>query len=170
MEEAKHTQRSIVRLAFDGKVHKTFLGEDAGERFENECRVLKHLEEQGCDFVPRILHAEPEKLYLVTSNCGTRVERVSEEKKQAIFSELESYGVRHDDAETRNLTYRRSDGRFCVIDFEFAAILDEHGNAPPPVDLKAVRGAEKTRRKPDPEHDAGNPYLRKKPSKRHRNP
>jgi len=150
MEEAKKTQRSIVRLAFDGKVHKTFLGSDARERFENECRVLRHLEERGCKFVPKIIEADAENLYLVTTNCGSRVEHVSQEKKTAVFSELESYGVRHDDAETRNLTYRRSDGRFCVIDFEFAAILDEHGNAPPPIDLHAVRGAAHTERKSTP--------------------
>jgi hypothetical protein len=30
----------------------------------------------------------------------------------------------------RNITYRFSDGRFCVIDFEFATILP--GNEPPP--------------------------------------
>jgi hypothetical protein len=28
--------------------------------------------------------------------------------------------VRHEDRELRNITYRISDGRFCVIDFEFA--------------------------------------------------
>jgi aminoglycoside phosphotransferase (APT) family kinase protein len=32
--------------------------------------------------------------------------------------------VRHDDAEMRNVTYRQADGRFCLIDFEFATILD----------------------------------------------
>jgi hypothetical protein len=31
--------------------------------------------------------------------------------------------VRHDDAEVRNVTYRQTDGRFCLIDFEFATIL-----------------------------------------------
>ena len=30
----------------------------------------------------------------------------------------------HDDPDPRNITYRQSDGRFCVIDFEFAEILD----------------------------------------------
>jgi hypothetical protein len=36
---------------------------------------------------------------------------------------LEKFGVRHDDADPRNITYRFSDGRFCLIDFEFATIL-----------------------------------------------
>ncbi|MFM8396893.1 MAG: hypothetical protein ACKOAH_03600, partial [Pirellula sp.] len=31
----------------------------------------------------------------------------------------------HDDAFLRNITYRSSDGRFCIIDFEFSTILDE---------------------------------------------
>jgi hypothetical protein len=34
------------------------------------------------------------------------------------------YGVRHDDPEVRNVTYSNKEGRFCLIDFEFATILD----------------------------------------------
>ena len=41
-----------------------------------------------------------------------------------MFAELEQYGVRHEDRELRNVTYRTSDGRFCLIDFEFATLLD----------------------------------------------
>jgi hypothetical protein len=51
------------------------------------------------------------------------VDHVSEKKKEQIFAELEQYGVRHDDAEVRNITYSAQMGRFCVIDFEFATIL-----------------------------------------------
>jgi hypothetical protein len=29
----------------------------------------------------------------------------------------------------RNVTYRQTDGRFCLIDFEFATILDEEAHA-----------------------------------------
>ena len=43
--------------------------------------------------------------------------------RDEIFAELEKYGVRHDDPDIRNVTYRAQDGRFCVIDFEFATIL-----------------------------------------------
>ncbi|MEM0965465.1 MAG: serine/threonine protein phosphatase [Verrucomicrobiota bacterium] len=153
MEEAKNTQRSIVHLAYDGKVYKTFLGDDKEERFQNETRVLQFLEEQGCDFVPRVLEADETKLLLVTTNCGTIVDRISPEKKKQTFAELESYGVRHDDVAARNLTYRRTDGRFCVIDFEFATILDPDGNHPPPVDLNALRGAAKTERRIHLEHE-----------------
>jgi hypothetical protein len=35
-----------------------------------------------------------------------------------LFDDLErEYGVRHDDPFDRNVTYRASDGRFCLIDF-----------------------------------------------------
>lgn len=125
MQEVKNTQRASVRIGYDGRVHKTFRGPNAEERFATEVRVLKYLEERGCDFVPKLLEADPENLYMVTSNCGARVDHLSEEKMKSIYDELETYGVRHDDAFIRNITYRKTDGRFCVIDFEFATILDD---------------------------------------------
>ncbi|MCA9031646.1 MAG: protein phosphatase 2C domain-containing protein [Planctomycetaceae bacterium] len=125
MQEAKNTARALVRIGYDGSVHKFFKAAHAEERFENELRVLQYLEHRGCEFVPRVLGFDREQLELVTSNCGQRVEQMGEEKMQGIFAELESFGVRHDDPYLRNITYRQSDGRFCVIDFEFATILDE---------------------------------------------
>ena len=125
MHEVKDTVRAMVRIGYDGRVHKTFRGHHARERFENEVRVLKHLEEKGCDFVPRVLETEPENLKMVTTNCGARVEHLSEGKMKEIFGELEQYGVRHEDAFQRNITYNAREGRFCVIDFEFATLLDE---------------------------------------------
>ena len=41
MEEAKNTARAIVRIGYDGRVHKYFKGPQAQERYENELRVLK---------------------------------------------------------------------------------------------------------------------------------
>jgi PPM family protein phosphatase len=128
MLEAKNTQRAIVRIGYDGRVHKQFLGPKANERFENECRVLTYLEQRRCPFVPRLLGADPVTLEMVTSNCGSRVEHLSESRIKELFDELEKYGVRHDDAFLRNITYRASDGRFCVIDFEFSTLLDEASN------------------------------------------
>ena len=125
MIEAKNTQRAIVRIGYDGRVHKFFQGPNAQERFDNECRVLIYLENRKCSFVPRLLSADRTTLEMVTSNCGARVERLGDEKIKSIFAELEEYGVRHDDAFLRNITYRASDGRFCVIDFEFSTILEE---------------------------------------------
>jgi hypothetical protein len=33
--------------------------------------------------------------------------------------------VKHEDAFLRNITYRIADGRFCLIDFEFARLLTD---------------------------------------------
>ena len=125
MSIVKDTLRSTVRVGYDGRVSKQFRGPRAEERFANEVRVLRYLDERGCPFVPRLLEADAEKLRIVTTNCGSRVEHLDEARTRELFAELESYGVRHDDADMRNVTYRMQDGRFCVIDFEFATILPE---------------------------------------------
>ena len=39
--------------------------------------------------------------------------------------------MRHEDAFPRNITYRHLDGRFCIIDFEFASLVDENGELLP---------------------------------------
>lgn len=131
MQEAKDTQRALVRIGYDGRVHKYFRGPKAEERFDTEVRVLRYLEQRECPFVPRVLETDSEKLYLVTSNCGTRVDRIGDDKLVSLFAELERYGVRHDDPFLRNVTYRQTDGRFCLIDFEFATILDPDATGPP---------------------------------------
>jgi tRNA A-37 threonylcarbamoyl transferase component Bud32 len=123
MLQVKDTLRSTVQATFDGRVIKTYHGPDAPERFHQEMRVLRHLEERGCDFVPRLLEADPVKLRIVTTNCGTRVEHLDAKRARELFAELEEYGVRHDDPDVRNVTYRQSDGRFCLVDFELATIL-----------------------------------------------
>jgi tRNA A-37 threonylcarbamoyl transferase component Bud32 len=130
MLKVKDTLRATVHLSFDGRVFKTYHGPDARTRFENEVRVLRHLETRGCNFVPRLLEADEKKLRIVTTNCGSRVEHIDDQRARELFAELEKFGVRHDDADSRNITYRVSDGRFCLIDFEFATILPESKTAP----------------------------------------
>jgi tRNA A-37 threonylcarbamoyl transferase component Bud32 len=125
MLQVKDTLRATVHLGFDGRVYKAYHGPDARTRFDNEVRVLRHLENRGCTFVPRLLSADPKKLKIITTNCGSRVDHLDEERRQSLFAELTPYGVRHDDPDMRNVTYRASDGRFCLIDFEFATILGE---------------------------------------------
>lgn len=125
MHEMKDTARAVVRIGFDGRVHKTFRGHQARERFEHEVRVLRHLEKRGCTFVPRLLEVDPANLKIVTTNCGGRVDQLNPDRQVALFAELEKFGVRHEDRELRNITYRVADGRFCIIDFEFATILDD---------------------------------------------
>jgi len=124
MQKVKDTLRSTVNLTYDGRVIKVYHGPNARARFDNEVRVLRHLEARGCGFVPRLFEADEERLRIVTTNCGSHVEHLDAERTRELFAELEKFGVRHDDPDIRNVTYRqsdgRSDGRFCLIDFEFA--------------------------------------------------
>ena len=124
MDQVKDTLRALVRIGYDGRVYKTFRGPKAQERFDNEVRVLRHLEERGCPFVPRLLEADPAQLahrHHQLRQPGGPSRRGAARRSSSPSSM--PYGVRHDDAEMRNVTYRQSDGRFCLIDFEFATIL-----------------------------------------------
>ena len=132
MLKVKDTLRATVNLSFDGRVYKVYHGPDAEKRFNNEVKVLRHLEARGCPFVPRLLEANPTLLRIITTNCGSRVEHLDAARTVELFAELEPYGVRHDDPDIRNVTYRQSDGRFCLIDFEFANILPGSETAPAP--------------------------------------
>ncbi|MEA3186496.1 MAG: family protein phosphatase [Chthoniobacter sp.] len=123
MHEVKNTLRATVRISYDGRVLKTFRGPKAVERFDNEVRILRLLEARACPFVPRLLESDRYQLQITTTNCGSRVEHLDEARAKELFAELETFGVRHDDPDIRNVTYRQSDGRFCLIDFEFATIL-----------------------------------------------
>jgi len=136
MQEMKDTRRALVRIGYDGRVHKTFRGHQARERFLNEVRVLRYLEAKGCTYVPRVIEAIEPELRLVTTNCGQRVDHVPEEKVRQIFGDLErDFGVRPEDAYARNITYSPHAGRFCVIDFEFATLLDPAAPPGPELDL-----------------------------------
>ena len=123
MLKVKDTLRATVNLTFDGRVIKVYHGPNAAARFTNEVRILRFLEARGCPFVPRLLAADAGQSRIVTTNCGSRVEHLDEPRTRELFAELEQFGVRHDDPDRRNVTYRQSDGRFCLIDFEFATIL-----------------------------------------------
>ena len=129
MQKVKDTLRSTVNLTYDGRVIKAYHGPHAHARFDNEVRVLRHLEAHGCGFAPRLLEADEKKLRIVTTNCGSRVEHLDQERAKELFAELEKFGVHHDDPDMRNVTYRQSDGRFCLIDFEFATILPDANGA-----------------------------------------
>ena len=116
--------RSHVRIDFYGHVHKRLRGTDADKRYATEVAVLKVLEERGCPYVPKVLEEYPEEFYFVSTNCGTPAPNLSQERATELFNDLErDYGVRHLDAEPRNITYSDKLGRFCIIDFELAEIL-----------------------------------------------
>ena len=134
MKELKDGLRSLVRIDFQGHVHKQFRGTDADKRFENEVAVLKVLEDRGAPNVPRLVGHDPETLTLITTNCGSPAPLITGEKARALFQELEEkYGIKHDDPEPRNVTYSPHLGKFCLIDFELSEIL------PMPSDLDTGR-------------------------------
>ena len=124
MRDLKDGIRAHVRIDWKGHVHKRFRGSNADERYATEVAVLKVLEQRACPYTPRLLEEHPEELYFVSSNCGSPVPDLSVTKAKELFAELErDYGIRHGDAEARNVTYSPQLGRFCIIDFEIAEIL-----------------------------------------------
>ncbi|MCB1094884.1 MAG: serine/threonine-protein phosphatase, partial [Verrucomicrobiae bacterium] len=124
--------RSKVRIGYDGRVYKTFRGTDADKRYANEIRLLKVMEERGCDYVPQLIDQEDESLTIVTTNCGKPVQRLAEDKTKELFDQLANeYGVVHDDPFDRNITYHPAMGRFCVIDFELATVLERDTDKAP---------------------------------------
>ena len=126
IEPIKDGLRSIVRIDFYGNVHKRMRGSDVEARYATEVEVLKVLEKRGCPYVPKVLEEHPEEFYFVSTNCGRPAPQLSKEKADSLFQALEKdYGVRHLDAEPRNITYSDKLGRFCIIDFELAVILPD---------------------------------------------
>ena len=85
MHEIKDSKQATVRIGYDGKVHKHYHGPKAKERFLNEVKMLKYLEERNCDFVPQVIDSDEEKLYLITSNCGEIVNAMRPEKQKTLF-------------------------------------------------------------------------------------
>jgi hypothetical protein len=134
--------RSHVRIDFYGHVHKRLRGTDADKRYATEVAVLKALEQRGCPYVPKLLEEHPEELYFVSTNCGKPAPQISKEKSDLLFAKLErEYGIRHLDAEPRNITYSDKLGSFCIIDFELAEILPP----PPGLDLPAAKESDDSR-------------------------
>jgi predicted Ser/Thr protein kinase len=125
MLNVKDTLRATVRLSFDGRVFKTYHGPKARKRFENEVRVLRHLEARRCGFVPRLLEADPEKLHHRHHQLRRPRGAPGRAAPGGVVRRAGKFGVRHDDPDVRNVTYRIADGRFCIIDFEFATILPD---------------------------------------------
>jgi|688.fasta_scaffold33185_9 hypothetical protein len=132
MQPLKDGIRSEVRIDFYGNVHKRLRGTAADKRYATEVKVLKVLEERGCPYVPKLLEEHPDELYFVTSNCGKIADQITKDKADRLFAKLErEYGVRHLDAEPRNITYSDKLGCFCIIDFELAEILPSPSDTPP---------------------------------------
>ena len=80
VKELKDGIRSLVRIDFQGHVHKVFRGTAAEERCANEIRILQALEERECPNVPRLLEHHLDELTIVTSNCGRTAPALSKRK------------------------------------------------------------------------------------------
>jgi hypothetical protein len=133
IEPMKDGLRSHVRIDFYGNVHKRMRGSDVASRYAKEVEVLKTLEKRGCPYVPKVLEEHPEEFYFVSTNCGRPAPQITKQKADSLFAALErDYGVRHLDAEPRNITYSDKLGRFCIIDFELAEILPDPKSTPNP--------------------------------------
>ena len=124
MQLLKNTQRARVTRSSNGSISKCFSGPNKEERFANEVKVLQHLNQSGCDFVPKLLSYNEETLCIVTTTVGEHVQHISERKLESVFQELEAYGVIHGDRASRNVLYHHGLGRFSVIDFEFAELVE----------------------------------------------
>jgi PPM family protein phosphatase len=120
----KNTERSCVQRAFDGLIHKRYRGHHARQRLENEVRVLEHLRIHNCPFVPRLIEVDRRNLTIVQTNCGASVQSLADWRLKQLFAALREFHVEHGDCELRNVTYRATDGIFCIVDFELAAILE----------------------------------------------
>ncbi len=125
MLKVKDTLRATVHLSFDGRVFKAYHGLDATKRFANEVRVCAISPRAAAISCPACWRRMKKNCRIITTNCGTRVEHIDEEgARDELFTELNSAC----DMTTlilRNITYRFADGRFCLIDFEFATILPQ---------------------------------------------
>ncbi len=120
----KNTERSCVSRAYDGLIHKCYRGHRARQRLENEVRVLEHLRIHRCPFVPKLIEVDRMNLEIVQSNCGVPVETLVDWRLKELFASLRDYLVEHGDCALRNVTYRATDGIFCIVDFEMATILE----------------------------------------------
>ena len=129
MQLIKNTQRAQVARNYSGSITKVFSGPNKEQRFENEVRILQYLNQQRCPFVPSLIEHDSESLSITTSYVGEPVQTISEQRLDQVFEELTEYGVRHDDPAQRNVLYNHILGRFTLIDFEFAEILESCPNS-----------------------------------------
>jgi len=125
MTPLKDTKRACVLRSHNGHIRKTFTGPHRETRFWNEVRILKHLNEQNCPFVPKLICIDKQDFTVILSYAGEAIQHLSDERLSEVFSKLESYGVRHQDQATRNVLYNHRTGEFSVIDFEFAELISQ---------------------------------------------
>lgn len=114
-----------ISFTSDNKVIKRFIGEKNKNLFENEVKVLRFLEEKGCDFVPKIISVDSENTAVVMTHCGTRLKDPNIGIIRQLFFDLESkYRVKHGDPCVVNVLYNSSNNKLYIIDFEVSTIIN----------------------------------------------
>lgn len=95
----KDTERSLVKLDKDkGIIEKTFVGNNAKERFENEVNILKHLDNKGFYNCPKLLDSDPENFVVTQTYVGEKLGEIDIAEHRNIHNRLIAFGVTHNDS------------------------------------------------------------------------
>ena len=95
----KDTERSLVKLDKNkGIIEKTFVGNNAKERFENEVNILKHLKNKGFDNCPELLDSDPENFVVTQTYVGEKLGEIDIAEHRKIHNRLIAFGVTHNDS------------------------------------------------------------------------
>jgi len=99
MTTIKNTKRSLVKLDKEkGIIEKTFVGDNAKERFENEVNILKHLANKGFDNCPKLIDSDPENFVVTESYVGESLGEIDIAEHRKIHNRLIAFGVTHNDS------------------------------------------------------------------------
>ena len=93
------SKRSLVKLDKEkGIIEKTFVGDNAKERFENEVNILKHLKNKGFDNCPELLDSDPENFVVTQTYVGEKLDEIDIAEHRKIHNRLIAFGVTHNDS------------------------------------------------------------------------
>ena len=93
------SKRSLVKLDKEkGIIEKTFVGDNAKERFENEVNILKHLKNKGFDNCPELLDSDPENFVVTQTYVGEKLGEIDIAEHRKIHNRLIAFGVTHNDS------------------------------------------------------------------------
>jgi len=116
MHEMKDTARALVRIGYDGRVHKTFRGHLAKQRFDHEVRVLRHLEGAAAPSVPPVARGRSANLKIVDDQLRPARRSGQRRAQRELWAELENVRRAPRRPGRPHINYRTTDGRFCIID------------------------------------------------------
>ena len=95
----KDTERSLVKIDKEkGIIEKTFVGDNAKERFENEVNILKHLANKGFDNCPKLLDSDPINFVVTQTYVGEKLGEIDIAEHRNIHNRLIAFGVTHNDS------------------------------------------------------------------------